>query len=1686
MKKNKNKKLKKIINHQGGHQSAPKIAVSKKGVKEKNDVLVLAQNKLSYIPKVSIIMPVYNVAEYLHQCLDSMINQTLKDIEIICVDDGSTDNSLNILKEYARRDHRITLFSSSHIGTGKCRNLALSSAKGKYIGFVDPDDWVETSYFEKLYTAGESGNYDIVFQTKRIEINPSSGTQVVIGTTSAPNELAFRFNIIQESAHLWSKIFSRQFVEKYHLKNASTRRSQDLLFTIPALLLAHQIKCIEDAKYYYRKGHKSVCQANYTEKEIRDISEVYQKIYNILDQENPNLKSLVQLKENLFYKRNFPQLTKEEQKNLRNFVGEKYFTDFVTDETKPVICIKNPAPKTVGKLWWGDYWLGLDLAAALKKIGYEVRVDYQEEFSNRGQEFINIVIRGLHPCNDLDKSKINVLYLISCWDKVSTAELKNYDFILVCSLSKQKELQRKGLKAYYFPQFTNPARFFPVKDNKYNHKILFVGNAYDGVRPAVKYSVENKLPISVYGMFWEKKIDDSYIKGLYIDNNELHKYYSNADIVLNDTKDTMRQNGFVSNRIYDVTACKGFLISDYIPEIAKTYGDNIPMYKNAKELKKLIQYYLSHPEEREKKAEVAYRITMENYTNVKMAQTFRDIINTNGKINKIELYKTELMNWYAKHMHQPLNLDYPQTFNEKIQWLKLYDSTPIKTRLADKYLVRDWVKEKIGEKYLIPLLGVYDKFEDINFDNLPNQFVIKCNHGCGYNIIVKNKFKVNLADIKNKLDTWMTENFSFQSGCELHYKDITPKIIVEKFIENQGTNDLYDYKFWCFNGQVEYIQFLSERNLDGLKMAFYNKNWEKQNFVYSYPLDKKTVDRPTNLDLMIKLAEELSQGFPHVRVDFYRLNDGTIYFGEMTFTSASGICQWNNEKIDLHLGELIHLPTLAYNMDTQEYFKLKKNSWLKLLVRLPVNLCKLRIINKYLLKAYCKLIQEKLTLFRIDIKNFGNSSNSVEIYSKDAHVMTPAWFTNAEGKGYVLEGENTKINIKIKAIQNGKLRVDFKGIYKTINKIKLPLWIDYSSIKINDKEILSIPVSTWHDKPFRYEMPVKDGQVVHITIKQQAHKYLYAELEEMILKLFSGNKYIKKHMSLILKGLSSFVKAKEKKPFYLFKSMKSGFKTTVYLLGLKFEFKNRQEELLQIVHKNQQELLQIVTASTRENKKLEQQNFAFEQQLHAISRDLQQTKLWLKQTYEMFPSLNKQLANAQETLLSQLVTERKVNRLAAIVSMEIKRQRKHHKDIAGLLSKFVVRTQIDLQYLKNLDVVKNKQLHKTADMLIQHLVSAYNNQAKQLADIQQSLATSQETLQNIQEMDVSNIERIQHASNELINQINSVAEIQAKQLADIQQALAVVQKNLQEIKIIDADKKEYLQQSTQQLTAKITASVQAQERMLTSVSDFLSRQQENSLEKTTQILNFLETWKERAQRMQEEMKTRLLSLQNKNQRQYQELNFADLLHDSTQNSAWLKDKTLSLYGWAANYSFIYTLFRILDKVSPLHILEMGLGQTTRLTSQYIVYKNPSATLDICEHNQDWIDIYTMDLPKSSNIKVHHLELEYFDYVGQQNDKYKDLAQVVGDLKYDLIIVDGPVGGGKNFPRSNIIDLIPQNLAKDFIIIFDDAERPGEQNTISQIKAKLTAQKIAFGTQQRNALKSQILIFSQSCEFVQYL
>ena len=271
-----------------------------------------------------------------------------------------------------------------------------------------------------------------------------------------------------------------------------------------------------------------------------------------------------------------------------------------------------------------------------------------------------------------------------------------------------------------------------------------------------------------------------------------------------------------------------------------------------------------------------------------------------------QAYASELQEWFWDVMGKKLDLDNPRTYNEKIQWLKLYDSTPLKTRLADKYLVRDWVKEKIGEEYLVPLLGVWDSFDEIDFDALPQSFVLKANHGCGWNLIVKDKRLLDREDARRKFQTWMKLNFAYRNGLELHYMNIWPRIIAEAYLENDH-DDLNDYKVFCFGGKAQHIMYLTDRKT-GMKMAFYDLEWNKQNFVYNYPINDQEIPRPQRLEELIAVSEKLAEGFAHARVDFYILNDGTLKFGEITFTSASGVCKWNPPEQDRIYGDMIVLP----------------------------------------------------------------------------------------------------------------------------------------------------------------------------------------------------------------------------------------------------------------------------------------------------------------------------------------------------------------------------------------------------------------------------------------------------------------------------------------------------------------------------------------------------------------------------------------------------------------------------------------------------------------------------------------------------------------------------------------------------------------------------------------------------------
>lgn len=287
---------------------------------------------------------------------------------------------------------------------------------------------------------------------------------------------------------------------------------------------------------------------------------------------------------------------------------------------------------------------------------------------------------------------------------------------------------------------------------------------------------------------------------------------------------------------------------------------------------------------------------------------FRKDIYRISKSADVEQYPRLLKDIFCFETGEILNLSNPVTYNEKIQWLKLYDSTNLKTTLSDKYLVREWVEERIGPDYLIPLLGVWNSSDDINFEELPDSFVLKCNHGCGYNIVIKDKLTVNYESVRAVLSKWMEINDAFLFGFELQYKNITRRIIAEQYIE-QMDGDLLDYKIHVFNGEPKIIHVIGERDAEKhtAKEIFLDTNWEVSELMYhTYEKFAPKPLRPDNIEEMLNVARKLGHGFSYVRVDLYNIS-GQILFGEMTFTPFSGMGKWDTYEQNRTVGEWIQI-----------------------------------------------------------------------------------------------------------------------------------------------------------------------------------------------------------------------------------------------------------------------------------------------------------------------------------------------------------------------------------------------------------------------------------------------------------------------------------------------------------------------------------------------------------------------------------------------------------------------------------------------------------------------------------------------------------------------------------------------------------------------------------------------------------
>ena len=284
-------------------------------------------------------------------------------------------------------------------------------------------------------------------------------------------------------------------------------------------------------------------------------------------------------------------------------------------------------------------------------------------------------------------------------------------------------------------------------------------------------------------------------------------------------------------------------------------------------------------------------------------------------------FEEYLVDWYYNRTGDVMDFNNARTYGEKIQWLKLYDTTPLKIQLSDKLQAREWVAKKIGEKYLVPLLGIWDCYDDIDFDNLPDKFVMKMNKGFHTNLVVNNKKNINHLQAKYRYDIYSRINWAFLDGFEPYYMDVSTKIIAEPYLGDTINDGLLNCNFFCFNGQPKYVWIrrydFEENNPDPIQSleGVYDMDWNFQDFTICYPRLDSIVEKPICFDKMARLASILCKDFAHVRVDFM-YKGSEIYFSEMTFGTANGIL-WDFDKkgnkmrsieADRIMGDLIKLP----------------------------------------------------------------------------------------------------------------------------------------------------------------------------------------------------------------------------------------------------------------------------------------------------------------------------------------------------------------------------------------------------------------------------------------------------------------------------------------------------------------------------------------------------------------------------------------------------------------------------------------------------------------------------------------------------------------------------------------------------------------------------------------------------------
>lgn len=264
---------------------------------------------------------------------------------------------------------------------------------------------------------------------------------------------------------------------------------------------------------------------------------------------------------------------------------------------------------------------------------------------------------------------------------------------------------------------------------------------------------------------------------------------------------------------------------------------------------------------------------------------------------------------YELVMGEKLDLDNPQKYSEKLQWLKLYDRKDIYTAMVDKYESKNFLKTIIDEKHIIPTYGIYNSFDEIDFNKLPKEFIMKCTHDSGGTVICNNKEKLDKEKAKKTINKFLKRKY-FYVHREWPYKNVKPRIIIEEYLKNKSNTDLVEYNWFCFNGEPKFIMACYGDKRKARCNDYYDIDFNKLDFSCGYATGKKALNKPKTYNEMLKLSKKISKNIPSLRVDFYEV-DGKIYIGELTFFHWAGYTAFDPKKWDLEFGKMLVLPKVG-------------------------------------------------------------------------------------------------------------------------------------------------------------------------------------------------------------------------------------------------------------------------------------------------------------------------------------------------------------------------------------------------------------------------------------------------------------------------------------------------------------------------------------------------------------------------------------------------------------------------------------------------------------------------------------------------------------------------------------------------------------------------------------------------------